>query len=267
MSTEFTEKLIKIIKKYPVLFDLSHPDYKNVRVKNKVWNEISKKLNLGTTGGNDLKKRWKNLRDCYSKYLRSKKTRTGQQAKSICRYKSWPWAQHMEAFRPFLQFGHTEFNISDLGAEPSPEAGAEETDTSNVQSEITKIEILPFEINNTQEKHQEKTLYTKRKRPEQPKSQTTFVDKVINFLEKHQHKNTESSPDEIDLMFQGYAASVKKLSIRRQTLVKYKIAKLIMEEELAQQAEAETQAENLAGSSFSVDSSALSSSTINKIDK
>lgn len=38
--------------------------------------------------------------------------------------------------------------------------------------------------------------------------------------------------DEIDLTFLGFAAAVKKLFVRQQILLKLKIAKLIMEEEL-----------------------------------
>ncbi|XP_028149882.2 uncharacterized protein LOC114343275 [Diabrotica virgifera virgifera] len=83
---------------------MSHPDYKNVRIKNKIWDQIGNELNIK---GEDLKKRWKNFRDCYAKYLRSEKSRTGQQAKTTSLYKSWSWAQHMEAFRPFLQFAQS----------------------------------------------------------------------------------------------------------------------------------------------------------------
>uniref|UniRef100_A0A0K8U0M3 BESS domain-containing protein n=2 Tax=Bactrocera latifrons TaxID=174628 RepID=A0A0K8U0M3_BACLA len=41
--------------------------------------------------------------------------------------------------------------------------------------------------------------------------------------------------DGIDLTFLGYASSIKKLSPRRQSIIKFAVAKLIMREELAQQ--------------------------------
>lgn len=47
----FTERLIENVKKHHVLFDLSHPDYKNVRIKNKIWDKIAKDMKLGITGG------------------------------------------------------------------------------------------------------------------------------------------------------------------------------------------------------------------------
>ena len=35
----FTEKLIELVKIYPILYYLSHEDYKNVRKKDKAWGE------------------------------------------------------------------------------------------------------------------------------------------------------------------------------------------------------------------------------------
>lgn len=40
-----TEQLIEKVKEYPILYDLSHADYKNVRKKDKVWDEIGAALN------------------------------------------------------------------------------------------------------------------------------------------------------------------------------------------------------------------------------
>ncbi|KAL1488157.1 hypothetical protein ABEB36_015115 [Hypothenemus hampei] len=221
---DFTEKLIEHVKKYNVLYDMSHADYKNIRIKNKVWDEIAK--DMGKHTGDDLKKRWKNLRDCFSKYLRSEKTRTGQAAKSICRYKTWPWAQHMEVFKPFLQFAQTQSNITDDLAESSKIADGG-IETWNIQNETTENRQKYYII-----------LIHIRKR--KALNSSTNVDKVIEFLDKR-HSNVKNDCDSIDLIFKGYAASVKKLSNRRQTMIKYKIAKIIMEEELAQEAETPTE--------------------------
>ena len=40
----FTEKLIELVKIYPILYDLSHEDYKNVRKKDKAWEQIGVEL-------------------------------------------------------------------------------------------------------------------------------------------------------------------------------------------------------------------------------
>ena len=39
-----TEKLIELVKNYPIMYDLSHDDYKNVRKKDKVWDSIGLEL-------------------------------------------------------------------------------------------------------------------------------------------------------------------------------------------------------------------------------
>ena len=41
----FTEKLIEFVKIYPILYCLSHEDYKNVRKRDKGWEQIGIELN------------------------------------------------------------------------------------------------------------------------------------------------------------------------------------------------------------------------------
>lgn len=57
----------------------------------------------------------------------------------------------------------------------------------------------------------------------------------MNYIEK-KHANSQPT-DDIDLIFLGYAKSVKKFAPRRQTMVKFQFAKILMEEELQQQLE------------------------------
>ncbi|XP_050305347.1 uncharacterized protein LOC126742654 [Anthonomus grandis grandis] len=238
---DFTEEFIEHVKKHDVLFDMAHRDYKNVRIKNKVWDDIAKDMGNHHTG-DDLKNRWKNLKDCFSKHLRSEKTRTGQAAKSISRYKAWPWAQHMESFRPFLQFAVTDSNIADTNIGVS-----EEIEASDVQNEATQMtENILSEASTDQETSKQISCHNrrpekKRKSMELPAPKnSSSADKVIKYLNER-HSDIKSNCNSIDLTFQGYAASVKRLSNRRQTVIKFKIAKLIMEEELAQEAEAQEQ--------------------------
>jgi hypothetical protein len=46
-----------------------------------------------------------------------------------------------------------------------------------------------------------------------------------------------SAYDDVDLLCMGYAKTIKKFSPRRQTVVKFKTAEILMQEELAQQIE------------------------------
>lgn len=46
MSDNNTERIINEIYKYRLLYDTSHPEYKNNRKKDLVWKEIGEKLGL-----------------------------------------------------------------------------------------------------------------------------------------------------------------------------------------------------------------------------
>lgn len=39
-----TERLIEMVRSYPMLYDLSHEDYKSLRKKDRIWSEIGKEL-------------------------------------------------------------------------------------------------------------------------------------------------------------------------------------------------------------------------------
>lgn len=58
-----------------------------------------------------VKKRWRNLKDNYSRYLQSIKTRTGQ---ATTNKKKWVWADQMSFLQPFIQFVNIESNVSDI---------------------------------------------------------------------------------------------------------------------------------------------------------
>ncbi|XP_067002372.1 uncharacterized protein [Anabrus simplex] len=93
---EEVEKLIEKVREYVFLYDIGHPDYKNVARKAEAWREISEEL--GQTS-ETLKQKWKNLRDSYIKYKRFRNGLRGhvtkKQLKSTKKYQNWPWSQHL----------------------------------------------------------------------------------------------------------------------------------------------------------------------------
>lgn len=38
------EKIIKVVRNYPIIYDLSHEDYKNIRKKDKIWSKIGEEI-------------------------------------------------------------------------------------------------------------------------------------------------------------------------------------------------------------------------------
>ncbi|KAG6465249.1 hypothetical protein O3G_MSEX015024 [Manduca sexta] len=75
--------LIQFVRSHRALYDFSHPKYWDSEYKNKLWDQIGKKLNsVGTT----CRSRWHNIRDQYRKTLKKTKAKKGQNAKKKIRY-------------------------------------------------------------------------------------------------------------------------------------------------------------------------------------
>ncbi|KAL1472475.1 hypothetical protein MTO96_039295 [Rhipicephalus appendiculatus] len=92
------ELLIDAIKQYPVLFDKSHPRYKEVEFKKELWMKIA--AELGVTAAT-CQTKFKNLKDSFTK-LKTKikdKTKSGAGAADIPSVK---W-KHFEAMVPIME--------------------------------------------------------------------------------------------------------------------------------------------------------------------
>ncbi|ALC41283.1 CG13204 [Drosophila busckii] len=93
-TSDNTSDFIDIVKRYDVVYNNHNPDYKNVEVKMKVWSQIADEIGLSVEAS---KRKWKNLRDSYTKYLRSFRVGT----KTSKKYQYWAHADHMEFLKPF----------------------------------------------------------------------------------------------------------------------------------------------------------------------
>ncbi|KAH8380817.1 uncharacterized protein LOC110179300 [Drosophila serrata] len=102
-TSDNTSDFIEIVKKYDVVYNNHNPDYKNVEVKLKVWTQIADEIGLSVEAS---KRKWKNLRDSYTKYLRSFRVGT----KTSKKYQYWAHADHMEFLKPFQGPGRNSAN-------------------------------------------------------------------------------------------------------------------------------------------------------------
>ncbi|XP_053967274.1 mucin-5AC isoform X1 [Anastrepha ludens] len=93
-TSDNTTEFIDIVKKYDVVYNTHNPDYKNVEVKMKVWSQIAEEIGLSVDAS---KRKWKNLRDSYTKYLRSFRIGT----KTSKKYQYWAHADHMDFLKPY----------------------------------------------------------------------------------------------------------------------------------------------------------------------
>lgn len=176
--------------------------------------------------GEEVKKKWRNLRDTFAKYIKSNKNKTGQ---TTTKFKKWIWADQMEVFRPFLNATQTTSNVSDIYSEES--TNIEPTELVEI-SEIPETEqTSPFTpTSNTISKfgsalESPVTPKENRKRKCEP---STSVQDIIKYFERKKKKEF----DAIDQLFLAQACTIKTFSARRQIEVKMKIAQVIMEHEL-----------------------------------
>ncbi|RZF43337.1 hypothetical protein LSTR_LSTR001598 [Laodelphax striatellus] len=85
----FDKKLIECVRKNPILYDLSHPEYMDTELKSDVWKKIGAELKVE---GGTCKTRWNRLRDCYRKFLK-------RNAQGLMRSQRYKYAKEMR----FLQ--------------------------------------------------------------------------------------------------------------------------------------------------------------------
>ncbi|KAH6940594.1 hypothetical protein HPB50_002917 [Hyalomma asiaticum] len=138
------ELLIDAIKQHPVLFDKSHPRYKEVEFKKDLWMKIS--ADLGVTAAT-CQTKFKNLKDSFTK-LKTKikdKSKSGAGAADIPSVK---W-RHFEATVPIMEKVYVEpiicINIS-FQLSRGSECYAEEAGTSQDELErLLDMEILEAE--------------------------------------------------------------------------------------------------------------------------
>ncbi|CAG4985426.1 unnamed protein product [Colias eurytheme] len=89
MNTIDIERLIEIVKRYPMLYDTRHEQYNNFTLKTQTWKQIAKELN---DGSEVLRIKWKGLKDGYRKYKRFK-CGVAPNNKS---WHSWCWSENLK---------------------------------------------------------------------------------------------------------------------------------------------------------------------------
>uniref|UniRef100_A0A1I8PKQ5 MADF domain-containing protein n=1 Tax=Stomoxys calcitrans TaxID=35570 RepID=A0A1I8PKQ5_STOCA len=137
-TSDNTTDFIEIVKRHDVVYNTHHPDYKNVEVKLKVWTQIAKEIGLSVDAS---KRKWKNLRDSYTKYLRS--FRVG--SKTSKKYQFWAHADNMDFLKPYQGPGRSSSVIlqkdeeeteCDLGFQVLAKATSNSTDEDVKQTSL-----------------------------------------------------------------------------------------------------------------------------------
>ncbi|XP_053689397.1 uncharacterized protein LOC128738367 [Sabethes cyaneus] len=95
---QFNISFVAEVKKHPCLFNSSSTEYKQVQVQDKAWQTVSASVNESV---DMCKKRWRNLRCCMTRYLKSVRDNTDNG--SNFRRKPYYLFNHMQFVVPYLK--------------------------------------------------------------------------------------------------------------------------------------------------------------------
>lgn len=91
------EQIIKLVSERDVLWNLSHRNYKNNKIKAKEWNIIAEELNMPME---IVKKKWRNFRDNYARAISKKSISEEAESDNDCFGK---YSAQLEFLRPHLR--------------------------------------------------------------------------------------------------------------------------------------------------------------------
>lgn len=168
---QFNIAFVAAVRKHPCLFDSNSTEYKQAQVQDNAWQEVS-----GTVSESvDLcKKRWRNLRCCMTRYLKS--VRDNADSTNNVRRKPYYLYNHMQFVVPYLKMKDGEGSMCEAeettwikgsssrelmkADDDEEEDDGQDIETIDVQEEdhqqikqsiIQSIKILPMSEQQTQE--------------------------------------------------------------------------------------------------------------------
>ncbi|KAL4719522.1 hypothetical protein ACJJTC_001048 [Scirpophaga incertulas] len=211
-ASKSTLKKKQQVKKGGEIFD--KPSTSGVKYYGKLLQitEIVRSTVWKTFNGDAAKKKWKNLRDTFAKYLKSTKTTTEQAAKK--NYGQWQWAEQMKFLKPHLTFAKTIDNIND----PSENESIDQTDDAqniavdnNESQPVTQTSASQAEIIAARNASISNTPPGSNTLTQKNNNKVTPVNQVLEYFSRKSQKRSQSKIDDLEHIFIGYAKSVKRL--------------------------------------------------------
>ncbi|XP_044766533.1 uncharacterized protein LOC123322637 [Coccinella septempunctata] len=264
------EILIECVREHTCLYDMADPKYMDIFHKSTIWRRIAEKLHQRALSNifsvsfivteENCKKRWGNIRDQFKKKLNRSKTKSGQSAKVIRKYK---YADILQFLLPYIQNRCTLSNIEEENDSENtikrPE-NDEEIDVNGIEaieqfSAISTPNVDPIEESS---EIAPSTPATPHQPPDNPLPSSSRKSKVVRkrriarqitqaasdqkesasftlmkyIIEKNQKSQADIDP--IEAFFQGLIPTVKRFSPYYQHLAKGRIFSVLHELELAQ---------------------------------
>ncbi|GBN71981.1 hypothetical protein AVEN_218915-1 [Araneus ventricosus] len=184
------EKLVKILKKFPCIYDASLPQYKDQSVKDNAWLEISECIERSV---DDCKKRWRNIKDTYKKRQKKGKSTAGS------RGKKWPLADSLTFLN---KIDHKNESIPSRETHSQKDAMTGETaqlpstsSTKDSQSQIVEEDIPTLKRNHTTKDAQSQSLkdiLTFGRNHTTNNIESRGVEEIPTFERNHTTRDTQS---------------------------------------------------------------------------
>lgn len=205
-----TGQLIDEVHKYPAIFDPSNEDYRNKRIKENCWKEISKVCQIPA---DNAQKRWKILRDQHRRYM--KKLPSGSAASSTKGV--WEWKSALSWLDNFTKCRPTDSNLTQMS-----ESSADEESVKNYTVTASPTgDTSTGKISEVQSSTQAQSTSSSKR----PRKCASAINEAIMKLCDMQEE------DEEELFGRQIAASLRKLSKSAKSNAKYKIQGVIYEAE------------------------------------
>ncbi|XP_073731218.1 uncharacterized protein [Misgurnus anguillicaudatus] len=204
-----TEMFLSWVYNHPELYDKNHREYKNNDKREALWKELAEKMGISA---DDVKAKWKNLRDTYTRRKREDSECHNEQAAK--KRKPWKYMKTLEFLADFIETKSVHNNI-----EEHNDSGNEEA-TSSSGASTRSLENLTHV-----------SAQRKRKQPE-------TLDLLERYLENKQQRDRERQEqrdlrmeDDVGLFMQSLVPVIRRLSHDTRSTLKFQIHTLVHEAE------------------------------------
>lgn len=127
------EKLIEAVRNEKCLYDVKHPDYVKVKLKDSIWKRIAEEL--GLKDGNEARRAWEKLRNNHRDALRRQKNVKRKSVSGADNIRPWRYQGLMEFLKPHMG---NRTNKTNLLEESHDEPSQIHSDSTENESEKIK---------------------------------------------------------------------------------------------------------------------------------
>ncbi|XP_052861135.1 uncharacterized protein LOC128268152 [Anopheles cruzii] len=190
---QFNINFVGEVKKHMCLFDSNSSEYKQAAMQDKAWSAVSAAVDESV---DTCKKRWRNLRCCMTRYLKS--LRDNNESSAPFRRKPYYLYQHMQFVLPYLK-------VKDDAASNSYEADDSNWDKHN--SSTVPVPVTLIKTNDEEETEEEaqeiETIDVQEEDQQQLKQSIIQSIKILGqetqthpAHEHHHHEQHDATPEE-----------------------------------------------------------------------